>query len=379
MEIEEMVDEKEVFGFGLMRLPQTNQDDPGSIDMEEFTKMVDYYMDHGYNYYDTSYAYHNEKSEGAFKKVVADRYPRESYRIIDKLPTWALTGEEDNEKFMKTILERLGVDYLDKLFIHNINEAWLPLAEKAKTFDFLVKMKEDGIAKEIGFSLHAKPEVLRKVLQEHPIFDFVQLQINYLDWEDPILCSRELYEIAVEHGLKVLVMEPLKGGSLINLPPEAEAMLKERDPDASAASWGLRFAASLDSVEIVNSGMNKMSDMIDNVETFTDFKPLNEDEFDFLQKVSEIVHAKIAIACSYCKYCIKHCPMEIPISDYFSIYNSENQVANNTNRFNYDILSQLHGKASDCTECGTCVEFCTQNLDIPKYMKMVAEEFETQE
>ena len=230
-----MVNEKEVFGFGLMRLPQTDADDPASIDMEEFTKMVDYYMDHGFNYYDTSYAYHNGKSEGAFKEAVTDRYPRESFRIIDKLPTWALTCEEDNQKYLDEMMERLGVDYFDKLFIHNINEAWWPLAEKAKTFDFLEKMKEEGIAKEIGFSLHAKPEVLKSVLEKHPIFDFVQLQLNYLDWNDPQMRVHELYEIAVEHGLDVLVMEPLKGGALINLPEDAKEMLKQRDPDASIA------------------------------------------------------------------------------------------------------------------------------------------------
>ena len=374
-----MVNEKEVFGFGLMRLPQTDADDPASIDMEEFTKMVDYYMDHGFNYYDTSYAYHNGKSEGAFKEAVTDRYPRESFRIIDKLPTWALTCEEDNQKYLDEMMERLGVEYFDKLFIHNINEAWWPLAEKAKTFDFLEKMKEEGITKEIGFSLHAKPEVLKSVLEKHPIFDFVQLQLNYLDWNYPQMRVNELYEIAVEHGLDVLVMEPLKGGALINLPEDAAAMLKERDPDSSIASWGLRFAASLDAVKIVNSGMNRMSDMIDNVETFTDFKPLSEEEFEFLEEVSKTVRSKIAVACSYCKYCVEHCPNEIPIPDYFGMYNSDKQATNNTNFFNYGILSQVHGKASDCTECGACLEFCTQSLDIPKYMKDVAEYFEKEE
>jgi predicted aldo/keto reductase-like oxidoreductase len=174
-------------------------------------------------------------------------------------------------------------------------------------------------------------------------------------------------------------MEPLKGGALINLPEDAAAMLKERDPDSSIASWGLRFAASLDAVKIVNSGMNRMSDMIDNVETFTDFKPLSEEEFEFLEEVSKTVRSKIAVACSYCKYCVEHCPNEIPIPDYFGMYNSDKQATNNTNFFNYGILSQVHGKASDCTECGACLEFCTQSLDIPKYMKDVAEYFEKEE
>lgn len=371
-----MKNEKEIFGFGLMRLPQRDPDDPASIDMEEFTKMVDYYMEHGFNYYDTSYAYHNGKSETSFKEAVSDRYPRESYRIVDKLPTWALTSEEDNQKYVDEMLERLGVDYFDKLFIHNINEAWWPLAEKAKSFDFLVKMKEEGIAKEIGFSLHAKPEILKEVLEKHQIFDFVQLQLNYLDWKDPQMRTHELYEIAVEHGLDVLVMEPLKGGALINLPEDALAMLKERDPDASPASWGLRFAASLDAVKIVNSGMNRMSDMIDNVKTFTDLKPLSDEEFEFLEKVSETVRSEIAVPCSYCRYCVDHCPNDLPIADYFAMYNSDKQATNNTNFFNYGILSQVHGKASDCTECGECLQYCTQSIDIPDYMKDVAEYFE---
>ena len=370
------MDEKEVFGFGLMRLPLLDEKDESSINQELVNEMVDYYMDHGYNYFDTSYAYHNGQSEAAFKKAVSDRYPRESFRIADKMPTWLLTNEEDNQKYFDEMLERCGVDYFDNFFIHNINDAWLPLAENANTFDFIEKVKVEGKAKRIGFSLHAKPEVLEKVLEEHHIFDFVQLQLNYVDWDDEMLSASKCHDICVEHGLSIFVMEPIKGGTLVNLPEDVDKMLKDANPDVSAANWALRFAASQENVEIVLSGMNSMDQMIDNVNTFTDFKPLTDDETELLHVASAKVRENIPIPCSYCKYCVEHCPSGIPIPDFFHLYNFDHQIPNFNNTFNYNILAQAYTKASDCTECGECMEYCTQKLEIPEYMKKVAGKFE---
>ena len=208
---------KSKFGFGCMRLPQSDKNDPTKINQELFNKMVDVYMEKGFNYFDTSYAYHNGVSEIAIKKAVVERYPRKSFKICDKMPTWALTSEEDNEKFANEMLNRLGIDYFDVFFIHNINIPWYELAEKYNTFEYIKQMKENGIAHKIGFSFHDNAKLLKKVLDKHSDYlDIVQLELNYLDWEDSSIESRKCYELCVEHDLDVYVMEPLKGGVIVN-------------------------------------------------------------------------------------------------------------------------------------------------------------------
>ena len=219
---------KSKFGFGCMRLPQTDENNPTSIDQELFNEMVDIYMEKGFNYFDTSYAYHGGASETAMRKAIVERYPRESYQICDKMPTWALTSEKDNEKFVNEMLERLGIDYFDVFFIHNINTPWLKLAEEHNTFEYIKKMKEDGIAKKIGFSFHEKSALLKEVLDKYAdLFDIVQLELNYLDWEDPSIESHKCYDLCVEHGLDVYVMEPLKGGVIVNPSEEIKKDFEE--------------------------------------------------------------------------------------------------------------------------------------------------------
>ena len=370
---------KSKFGFGCMRLPLTDANDPTKVDQELFNRMVDVYMEKGFNYFDTSYAYHGGISEVALRKALVERYPRESFQICDKMPTWALTSQEDNEKFVNEMLERLGIDYFDVFFVHNVNTPWLKLAEEHESFEYIKKMKEEGIAKKIGFSFHDRAELLEKVLDKYAdMIDVVQLQLNYLDWEDPVIESHKCYELCVEYGLDVYVMEPLKGGVIINCPDEIKNDFKEFNPDKSIASFALRFAASLDNVKIVLSGMNKMEDLLDNCNTFENFEVLSEKESEFLEKMAKKLDSSVAVPCSECGYCVDECPEMIPIPEYFSLYNiSKNRPEENIYRLYFDKIADEKTPASACTYCGTCLDFCTQKIDIPEELEKVCENFET--
>ena len=369
---------KSKFGFGCMRLPLTDENNPSSVDQELFNQMVDRYMEKGFNYFDTSYAYHGGISETAIRKAVVERYPRESFQICDKMPTWALTSEEDNDKFVNEMLERLAIDYFDVFFIHNINVPWLKLAEKCNTFEYVKKMKENGVARKIGFSFHDDSKLLKKVLDKYGDFlDIAQLELNYLDWDDPSIEARKCYELCVEHGLDVYVMEPLKGGVIVNLPDEIKNDFEEFNPDKSIASFAIRFCASLDSVKMVLSGMSKMSDLDDNIDTYENFEPLTDNESEFLENMALKLREKVAVPCSECGYCIDACPEMIPIPEYFNIYNtSKNQPQSNIYRLYYDKLGDEKVPASECTYCGTCIEHCTQKIDIPEELEKLCEHFE---
>ena len=372
------MDYKSKFGFGCMRLPKTDENDPTKIDQELFNEMVDIYMEKGFSYFDTSYAYHNGASEVAIRKAVVERYPRESFQICDKMPTWALTSPEDNQKFVNEMLERLGIDYFDVFFIHNINVPWLKLAEKCNSFEFIQKMKEEGTAKKIGFSFHENAKLLKEVLDRYgDMMDVVQLELNYLDWEDPSIEARKCYDLCVEHGLDVYVMEPLKGGVIVNLPEPIQKEFKEFNPDKSIASFALRFCASLENVKIVLSGMSKMDDLMDNCKTFENFEVLSDEEGEFLEKMALKLKENVAVPCSECGYCIKACPEMIPIPEYFNLYNtSKNQPESNIYRLYYDKLSEEKVPADECTYCGTCLDHCTQQIDIPEELEKVCKHFE---
>lgn len=369
---------KSKFGFGCMRLPLIDENDPTSINQELFNEMVDIYMEKGFNYFDTSYAYHNGTSEIAIKKAVVERYPRESFKICDKMPTWALTSKDDNEKFVNEMLERLGIDYFDVFFIHNINVPWLELAEKSNTFEYVKKMKEEGTAKKIGISFHDNAKLLEKVLKKYSdILDIVQLELNYLDWEDPSIEAHKCYDLCVKYGLDVYVMEPLKGGVIVNPSQEIKDEFKNYNSEKSIASFALRFCASLDNVKMVLSGMNKMEDLMDNCDTYENFKVITDDEKEFLSKMANKLYETLAVPCSECGYCIKECPSMIPIPKYFNIYNaSKNQPESNIYRLYYDKLADEEVPADDCTYCGTCLDYCTQKIDIPEELENVCKHFE---
>ena len=369
---------KSKFGFGCMRLPQTDKDDPTSINQELFNQMVDIYMEKGFNYFDTSYAYHNGMSEIAIRKAIVERYPRESFKICDKIPTWALTSKDDNEKFTKEMLERLGIDYFDVLFIHNINTPWVQLAEKHNSFEFIKKMKEEGIARKIGFSFHDHASLLEKVLEKNgDLIDIVQLELNYLDWEDTSIQSRKCYDLCVKHGIDVYVMEPLKGGVIANQSEEINQEFKKFNPDKSVASFAIRFCASLEHVKMVLCGMSKMSDLEDNCNTFENFEVISDEENEFLSEMALKLKENLAVPCSECGYCLKECPEEIPIPEYFHLYNThKNQPESNIYRLYYDKLALEKVPAENCTFCGTCIDFCTQKIDIPEELENVCEHFQ---
>ena len=369
---------KSKFGFGCMRLPKTDENDPTKIDQDLFNEMVDIYMSKGFDYFDTSYAYHNGASETAIRKAVVERYPRESFRICDKMPTWALTSPEDNDKFVNEMLNRLGIDYFDVFFVHNINVPWLKLAEDNATFEYIKKMKEDGIAKQIGFSFHDQADLLKKVLDKYgDIIDIVQLELNYLDWEDPSIEAKKCYELCVEHGLDVYVMEPLKGGVIVNPSDEIKKEFVKFNPDKSIASFAIRFCASLEHVKMVLSGMSKMEDLLDNCDTYENFEVLSDEEHEFLQKMAQKLKDNVAVPCSECGYCVDACPEMIPIPEYFHLYNtSKNQPESNIYRLYFDKLGDEKVPADECTYCSTCIDYCTQQIDIPDVLEKVCEHFQ---
>lgn len=369
---------KSKFGFGCMRLPTTDNNDPTSVNQELFTQMVDLYMEKGFNFFDTSYAYHDGTSETAIRKALVERYPRESFEICDKMPTWLLTNEKDNDKFVNEMLERLGITYFDVFLVHNINTPWLKNAINANTFEYVKKMKEDGIARKIGFSFHEKADLLKEFLEEYgDMFDVVLLELNYLDWEDSSIEAHKCYDLCVEYGLDVYVMEPLKGGVIVNPPEDIKNDFKEFNPDKSIASLAIRFCASLDNVKIVLSGMNKMEDLIDNCDTYENFKPIDKTEEEFLEKMAQKLASKLAVACSECGYCVDSCPEMIPIPEYLSLYNtSKNQPESNIYKLYFEKIADEKVAASECTFCGSCIDYCTQQIDIPSVLEEAIEHFE---
>lgn len=369
---------KSKFGFGCMRLPTTDDNDTTSVNQELFTQMVDLYMEKGFNFFDTSYAYHDGTSETAIRKALVERYPRESFEICDKMPTWLLTNEKDNDKFVNEMLERLGITYFDVFLVHNINTPWLKNAINANTFEYVKKMKEDGIARKIGFSFHEKADLLKEFLEEYgDMFDVVLLELNYLDWEDSSIEAHKCYDLCVEYGLDVYVMEPLKGGVIVNPPEDIKNDFKEFNPDKSIASLAIRFCASLDNVKIVLSGMNKMEDLIDNCDTYENFKPIDKTEEEFLEKMARKLASKLAVACSECGYCVDSCPEMIPIPEYLSLYNtSKNQPESNIYKLYFEKIADEKVAASECTFCGSCIDYCTQQIDIPSVLEEAIEHFE---
>lgn len=310
-------------GFGLMRLPSLDANDPSKIDMEQVKTMVDTFMARGFTYFDTAWMYCGFASESAAKEALVARYPRDSFTLTTKLHAGFLKTKEDRDRIFNEQLRKTGVEYFDYYLIHGIEAGMLPTYEDFDCFNWLLKKKAAGLVKHAGFSFHDTAELLDEILTKHPEMEFVQLQINYLDWESEWIQSRKCYEVCVKHNKPVIVMEPVKGGTLAKLPEEAEALLKTMDPELSAASWAIRFAASLPKVMMVLSGMSSTAQVEDNTAYMQAFKPLTEQEIETLHKVAQIINGQIAIPCTGCSYCTDGCPMNIAIPQYFSLYNED--------------------------------------------------------
>jgi predicted aldo/keto reductase-like oxidoreductase len=366
-------------GFGFMRLPLKDPNDGASVDIELLKQMVDLYMARGNNYFDIAFRYCDFASEPALKETLTSRYPRESYELTDKITLGFIKSDEEQEAFFRNQLERCGVGWFDNYLIHNINADFYAKAKQLHTFEFLQRMKEKGLCRKTGISFHGTPDLLEDLLQHYPEIDLVQLQLNYADWDDAGIQSRRCYEICMRHGKTVLVMEPVKGGNLANLPEEAAELLKSAHPDWSQASWAIRFAASLPGVYRVLSGMSTLAQVEDNTGYMQDFVPLTDEEKALCKKAALIIKSNTAIPCTACRYCEGDCPQNIAISNYFALYNEEKRASVNyvhASGFYCNALTLTRGKASDCIKCGLCEQNCPQNLPIREHLENVASTFE---
>ena len=364
---------KDVFklGFGLMRLPKNSD---GSIDIDQTSEMVDRFIAAGGTYFDTAYVYDNGKSEEAARKALVDRYPRESYTICTKLNAWNQAHDEASAKQQfYTSLERLGVGYFDFYLLHGFMRSNWTKYDEYHLWDFVKEQKEKGLIKNIGFSYHADPELLDKLLTDHPDMDFIQLQLNYADWENPGVASRANYEVARKHGVSIVVMEPVKGGVLANPIPAVKKIFDEADSGASYASWAIRYTASMDGIITVLSGMSNLEQMDDNLSYMADFKPLNEQEMKVIEQVQAALNADNSIPCTACHYCTDGCPANIPIPEIFTVKNRQKIYPGWDNGKNdYLIATANRGKASECVGCGQCENACPQHLHIIDLLKECA-------
>jgi uncharacterized protein len=363
-------------GFGLMRLPITEEGNPKSIDQELVNKMVDYFLQKGGTYFDTAYPYHQGMSEVATRNALVERYPREAFTLTDKMPTFLVTSSEDYPRFFNEQLERCGVEYFDYYLLHNLGVKSYADTLKHGGFEFMKKLKVEGKVKHIGFSFHDKAELLDRILTEHPEMEYVQLQINYMDWDHASIESRKCYEVATRHKKPVIVMEPVKGGALANVPEEAGKLFRAYHPDMSVASWAVRFAASLDNVFMVLSGMTSFEQLVDNTSYMQNMTPLNHEEREIVERATEIINGSIAIPCTACQYCVDGCPSSIPISKYFALYNQQKQFGMMPAAVYYANLAQESGKASDCVGCRQCEGHCPQHIAIVEQLKEVARVFD---
>lgn len=369
--------------MGMMRLPLLDENDQKSVDMNQVNEMVDAYMASGFNHFDTAFVYHEGMSEIAFKKAVVERYPRDSFKIATKMPLFIITEESQLEPIFSQQLENCGVDYFDYYMLHNVSgfteNAW----KNVNLFSFIQSKKEEGFIKHIGLSTHGNAEFLEELLFEHPEIEFVLLQINYLDWEDEGIQSRECLEVARKYGKEVMIMEPYKGGFLADVPEEAEKIMKEHNPDKSVVSWAMRFVANLDDVSVVLTGASNLEQLESNISEIKNAPPLSDEELEIIKEVSEIINSNITVDCTTCRYCVDVCSEEIDIAKVFDLYNKHNMLEIDDwtpfgNAYlNYTKLPGV-GIASDCIECELCIEECPQSINIPEVLKDVAKTFETE-
>ena len=361
-------------GFGLMRLPKIGEEE----DVEQVKEMVDHFLSHGFKYFDTAYGYDKGKSEECIKEALVDRYPRDSFYLATKLPAWAgAKNEEEAKQMFYTSLKRTGAGYFDFYLLHNLAGERTKVFDRFHIWDFVKERKEEGLVKHIGFSYHGQAEELRDILSKHPEVEFVQLQINYADWDDPTVQSAKNLEVCNEFNKPVIIMEPVKGGTLFNLPEKVSHYMTDYAKDASLASWAIRFAASQKGVMMVLSGMSNMEQMKDNVSYMDDFKPLRKEEYEVIENVQKALKAQPSIPCTACSYCTKDCPMQIAIPRIFSAYNRYSVFDDLKGaKGSYGFATRNNAKASECLQCGQCESVCPQQINIIERLQEIAGLFE---
>ena len=361
-------------GFGMMRLPRKGD----GIDIEETKKLVDAFMISRFNYFDTAFAYPG--SEEAIKEALVNRYPRKSYYLASKCAIWSGCKEkEDAEKELDISLERTGAGYFDFYLLHALNKDSAKTFEEWGLWEYFLKKKEEGLIRHLGFSFHDSPEVLDDILSKHPEAEFVQLQINWADWEDPKVQSKGSWEVARKHNKDIIVMEPVKGGLLADPHPLVKEVFSSSDPNASPASWAIRFASSLDGVMTVLSGMNTLEMLGDNVKTMWNFKGFDAKQRETIEKAREVFSSLPSIPCTKCDYCAKVCPMDIGISGTFAAMNTLLLYGNETiakDRYKALVINKGRKNPEKCIKCGKCEEACPQHIEIRSNMEKAKEHFQ---
>lgn len=361
------------FGFGCMRLPMVN----GEVDMPQFCEMVDAFLDSGLNYFDTAHGYLSGKSELALREGLTSRYPRDRYILTNKLSTHFFTQEDQIRSLFEEQLRACGVEYFDFYLMHAQDGEIFEKYKRCRAYEIALELKEEGKIRHFGISFHDRAEVLDRILTEYPQIEAVQIQFNYLDYEDPSVESRKVYETAVKHGKPVIVMEPVKGGSLVNLPEDAQRVLDDLH-GGSNASYALRFAAGFENMMMVLSGMSTVEQIRENVGFMAEPVSLNEEEQEAIRRVREVFSSLNMIPCTACHYCVldNDCPKNIPIPELFSCYNLKTTFHSWNQDYYYTIQTRDRGKASECLKCGKCERICPQHLEIRKLLVQVAQEFE---
>ena len=362
---------KKNFGFGCMRLPMKD----GNVDNELFCQMVDEFMEAGFNYFDTAHGYLGGKSEVAVRECITSRYPRESYILTNKLSSNFFEKQEDIRPFLEKQLRICGVDYFDFYLMHAQNKKLFEKYKKCRAYETAAELKKEGKIKHLGISFHDTAEVLEEILTAYPEVEVVQIQFNYADFEDASVQSRKVYEVCRKFAKPIIVMEPVKGGSLVNLPEEAQAIFADLG-GGSNASYAIRFAASFEGIFMTLSGMGNLEMVRDNIGYMKDFRPIDENEMEAVGKVCKIFHAQNLIPCTDCKYCTERCPKKIPIPSLFSCMNDKIAFNNWNSGYYYGVHTEGGAKASDCIGCGACEAACPQKLPIRKLLRDVAAAFE---
>lgn len=362
---------KKNFGFGCMRLPMKD----GEVDTEETSRMVDTFLENGFNYFDTAHGYLDGKSELALKDCLTGRYPRDRYLLTNKLTNSFFQKQEDIRPFLESQLEACGVAYFDFYLMHAQNAEVFKYFKECRAYETAFEMKAEGKIRHVGLSFHDRPEVLEQILTEYPQIEIVQIQFNYVDYDNPTVQSRACYEVCRKFGKPVIVMEPVKGGNLVNLPERAAEILRELH-GGSLASYAIRFAAGFPGIRMVLSGMSSLAQMQDNISYMKNFVPLNETELAAVERVQEIFKSMNLIPCTACHYCTEGCPQHIAIPDLFATMNSKKLYKDWNADYYYGIHTGPGRRASDCLKCGKCEKACPQHLPIRQLLEDVAKEFE---